>query len=83
MVSNKYTIGGCNAWQNITASTVRVLAANCVTCSYIDNNAPFHNRMSVIHNIFVKFLQTIYLYKAESARKIDAQLNFQYTGCLI
>ena len=39
--------------------------------------------MSVIHNIFVKFLQTIYFYQAESEIKIDAQLNFQYTGCLI
>ena len=39
--------------------------------------------MSVIHNIFAKFLQTIYFDKAESASKIDAQLNFQYTGCLI
>ena len=26
----------------------------CVTCSYIDKFAPFHNQMSVIHNIFVK-----------------------------
>ena len=33
--------------------------------------------MSVINNIYVKFLQTIYFYKAESARKMDAQLNFQ------
>ena len=43
---------------------------------YIDKFAPFHNKMSVFHNIFVKFLQTIYFYKAESARKIDAQVNF-------
>ena len=33
--------------------------------------------MNVSHNIFVKFLQTIYFNKAESARKIDAQLKFQ------
>ena len=65
------------------AGFVRVLGANCVTCSYIDKFAPFQNRISVIHNIFVKFLQTIYFYKAESVRKIDAQLNFQYTGCLM
>ena len=58
----------------------RVLGANSVACSYIDKFAPFHNQMGAIHNIFVKFLQTIYFYKAESARKIDAQLNFQYTG---
>ena len=57
----------------------RVLGANCIICLYIDKFAPFHNRMSVIHNIFVIFLQTINFYKAESARKIDAQLNFQYT----
>ena len=49
----------------------------------IDKFAPFHNQMSVIHNIFVKFLQTIYFYKAEGVRKIVAQLNFQYTGCHI
>ena len=61
----------------------RILGAKCVTCSHINKFAPFHNKMSVIHNIFVKFLQTIYFYKAESARKIDAQLSFQYTGCLI
>ena len=61
----------------------RILEANCVTCSYIDKFAPFHDRISVIHNIFVKLLRTIYFYKAESARKIDAQINFQYTGCLI
>ena len=61
----------------------RILGTKCITCSYIDTFAPFHNQMSVIRNIFVKFLQTIYFYKAESARKIDAQLNFQYTGCLI
>ena len=61
----------------------RVLEANCVTCSHIDKFAPFHNRRSVIHNIFVKFLQTMYFYKAENAKKIDGQLNFQYTGCLI
>ena len=59
------------------------LGANCITCSYIDRFVPIHNQMSVIHNIFFKYLQTIYLYKAESARRIDAQLNFQYTGCLI
>ena len=40
----------------------RVLAANSVTCSYIDKSVPFQNRISVIHNIFVKFLQTIYIY---------------------
>ena len=39
--------------------------------------------MSVIHNIFVKFLQIMYFYHTESARKIDTQLKFQYTGCLI
>ena len=50
----------------------RVLEANCVTCSYIDKFAPFHNRMSVNHNIVAKFLQTIYFYRAESARKTDA-----------
>ena len=38
--------------------------------------------MSVIRNTFVKYLQTKYFYKAESTRKIDAQLNYQYTGCL-
>ena len=54
----------------------RLLEANCVTCSYIDKFAPFHNQMSVIHNISVKFLQTLYFYRAGSARKIDAQLNF-------
>ena len=27
---------------------------------YIDKSAPFQNRISVIHKIFVKFLQTIY-----------------------
>ena len=32
--------------------------------------------MSVIHNIFVKFLQTIYFCKAESSRKIDAHSFF-------
>ena len=53
-----------------------VLAVNCVTSSYIDKSAPFQNRISVIHNIFVKFLQTIYFHKAESARKIDALVNF-------
>ena len=58
----------------------RVLEAKCVTCLYIEKFAPLHNRISVIHNTFVKFLQIIYIYKAESARKIDAQLNFQYTG---
>ena len=31
----------------------RILATKCVTCSYIDKFAPFHNQMSVIHNIFV------------------------------
>ena len=61
----------------------RLLEAKCVTWSYIDKFTAFHNRMSVIHNIFVKFLQTIYFNEAESARKIDAQLKFQYTGCLI
>ena len=61
----------------------RILGTNCVTCSYIDKFASFHNQMSVFHNIFVKFLQTIYFYKAKSARKIDAQLNLQYTGYLI
>ena len=51
---------------------------------YIDKFAPFHNQMNVIYNIFFsKFPQTVYCYKAESARNIDAQLNFQYTGCLI
>ena len=55
----------------------RVLGANCVTCSYIDKFALFHNQMSVIHYIFVKFLQKNIFYKVESARKIDAQLNFQ------
>ena len=49
----------------------------------IDKFAPFHNWMSIIYNIFVKFLQTIYFHRAESVRKIDAQLKFQYTGCLI
>ena len=39
--------------------------------------------MNVIHIIFVKFLQIIYFYKAESVRKINAKLNFQYTGCLL
>ena len=34
--------------------------------------------MSVIHNVFVKFVQRIYFYEAESAKEIDAQLNFQY-----
>ena len=33
--------------------------------------------MSVIHNFFVKFLQTTYFYTAESARKIDAQLKYK------
>ena len=61
----------------------RILGTKCITCSCIDKVAPFHNQMSIIHNIFVKFLQTIYFYKAESARKMDAQVNFQYTGCLI
>ena len=61
----------------------RVLGANWITCSFIDKSAPFHNQISVIHNIFVKFLQTTYFYNAESARKVDAQLKFQYTGCLI
>ena len=60
-----------------------VLGANCVTCTYIDKFALFHNRMSVIHSTFVKYLQTIYFYKAENARKIDAQVNVQYTGCFI
>ena len=61
----------------------RLLEANCVTCSHIDKFAPFHNRMSVGPKAFVKFLQTIYSYSAESARKIDVQLDFYYTGCLI
>ena len=60
----------------------RILGANCVTCSYHDKFAPFHNQINVILKLFVKYLQTIYCYKAESARKINAQLNFQYTGCL-
>ena len=38
----------------------------------IDKFAPFHNRMSVIHNIFVKLQQTIPFCEAESARKISA-----------
>ena len=33
-----------------------ILGTKCVTCSYFDKFAPFHNQMSVIHNIFVKFL---------------------------
>ena len=49
--------------------------------TYNDKSPPFQNRISVIHIIFVKFVQTIYFYKAESAKKIDAQVNFQYTGC--
>ena len=34
----------------------RILGTKCVTCLYIDKFAPFHNQMSVFHNIFVKFL---------------------------
>ena len=33
-----------------------ILGTKCVTCSYIDKFPPFHNQMSVIHNIFVKLL---------------------------
>ena len=33
-----------------------ILGTKCVTCSYIDKFAPFHNQMSVIYNIFAKFL---------------------------
>ena len=33
-----------------------ILGTKCVTCSYIDKFALFHNQMSVIHNIVVKFL---------------------------
>ena len=33
-----------------------ILGTKCVTCLYIDKFAPFHNQMSVFHNIFVKFL---------------------------
>ena len=52
--------------------------------SVINNQfVSFHNQMSVIHNILVKFLHIMYFFKAESARKIDAQLQFQYTGCVI
>ena len=47
----------------------RVLGTKCVTCSYIDKFAPFHNQMSVIHNIFVKFLQTIYFIKLKVQRR--------------
>ena len=54
----------------------RVFGANCVICSYNDKSAPFQTRFSVIHNFFVKFLQTIYFYKAESARKIDTPSKF-------
>ena len=61
-----------------------ILGTKYFTCSYIDKFAPFHNQMTVIYNIFFfKFPQTIYFYEAESARKIDAQLNFQHTGCLL
>ena len=35
---------------------------------------------NALHDHIYKFLQTIYFYKAEIARKIDAQLKFQYTG---
>ena len=58
------------------------LGANCVTCSYEDKCLHFHNQMNIFHKIFVKYLQTIHCYKAGKARKIDARLNFQYTGCL-
>ena len=61
---------------NKSSRLCRILGTKYVTCLYIDKFAPFHNKMSVFHNIFVKFLQTIYFYTAESARKIDAQVNF-------
>ena len=68
----------------LSVALCRILGTKRVTCSYIDRFAPFHNQMSVIYNIFFfKFPQTIYFYEAESARKIDAQVNFQYTGYLI
>ena len=54
----------------------RELRINCVTCSYIDKFVPFYNRMCAIHNIFVKYLQTIYLYKAE---KIDSQCTTKFS----
>ena len=57
-------------------ASCRILGTKCVTCLYIDNFAPFHNQMSVFHNIFVTFLYTIYFYKAESARKMDAPSKF-------
>ena len=39
--------------------------------------------MSVIHNSSIKFLQTIYSYKAANAQEIDVQVKFHYTRCLI
>ena len=42
--------------QHTSLALCRILGTKCVTCPYIDKFAPFHNQMSVIHNIFVKFL---------------------------
>ena len=69
-------------WER-TLALCCILGTKCVTCSYIDKFALFHNQMNVNYNIFFKFPQTVYFYETESARNIDAQLNFQYTGCLI
>ena len=52
------------------------IGSKCVTFSYVYWFAPFHNWMSVIHNVFVKFLQVIVFCKVESARPIDEHSFF-------
>ena len=61
---------------------VMIFFAKCVTSSYHYKFTLFHIQMNVIQTVLTNIYKQRICYKAENARTIDAQLNFQYTGCL-